>query len=193
MNYIKITTNDIANGPSIRCTLWVSGCDHACPGCHNPETWNPATGKPFDESAMYIIEEQLNQPWCAGLTLSGGDPLYPDNRNTIAKVVAYFKEYYPNKTIWMWTGYTWPEIAGDKFCMQWILPYIDVLVDSPFIQEERDITLEWRGSKNQRIIDVQKTLQHWDDAEFKILSKEYGVIDKIFPRKIYLWKNGEYK
>jgi len=180
MNYIKITTAEVTQGPGLRVCLWVSGCSHGCIGCHNPETWNPAVGKPFNNETIFAIKKQLEQPWCAGLTISGGDPLYPDNRSVISQTVLYFKCHCPDKSIWMWTGYIWPEIVDDDFCREWILPYIDILVDGSFIQAERDITLEWRGSANQRIIDVQKTLRHYND--------------KTIPyHKLYLWKNGEYR
>lgn len=171
MNYIKIDPCDGGNGPGIRTTLWVAGCEHRCLECQNPETWNPTVGKPFNEDAMHLIESQLKQPRCAGLTLSGGDPLHPNNRDTIYKIVRRVKEKYPNKSIWMWTGYAWEQIQSFT-SINIILINIDILVDGPFIQSQRDITLEWRGSSNQRIIDVQKSLQQ---------------------NRISLWKDGQYK
>lgn len=152
MNYQKITKFDTANGPGIRTTLWVSGCSHYCKGCHNPQTWDPDSGNLFTIDTLAEIRNSLEPDYIAGLTLSGGDPLYPDNIAMILFLVKYIKQFYPNKSIWMWTGYLYEDIRSYS-----ILDYVDVLVDGPFILEQRDITLAYRGSPNQRVIDVKKS------------------------------------
>lgn len=152
MNYVKLTKFDIANGPGIRTVLWVAGCNHRCRGCHNPETWDPTAGTAFHTSVLDEIVESLSHPYIAGLTVSGGDPLYPDNRITITSILSHIKELYPDKSIWVWTGYLYEDVKDLL-----IMDYIDVLVDGPFILEDRDITLKYKGSPNQRVIDVRRS------------------------------------
>lgn len=153
MKYIKITHYDIANGVGIRAVLWVSGCNHHCPECHNPETWDANAGEPFTEDTLEQLIEFLAKPWINGITLSGGDPLFPDNRDEILKLTKEIKHRLPNKTVWLYTGYSWEEIQNLS-----LMKYIDVLVDGRFMLEQKDLTLKWCGSSNQRVIDVQKTL-----------------------------------
>lgn len=152
MNYIKISPVDVANGPGCRTILWTAGCAHHCKECHNPETWNPSAGIEFNEKAKEELFECLSKPYIQGITLSGGDPLYVNNRDTITKLCKEIKEKYPTKDIWCYSGYTYEEIKDLP-----ILEYIDVLVDGEFILEQKDITLLFRGSKNQRLIDMDKT------------------------------------
>ena len=140
------------NGDGLRVVLWVAGCSHHCPGCQNPVTWDPEDGLPFDRAAEEEIFGQLEQEYISGLTLSGGDPLYEGNREAVTELVRKVKSRYPKKTIWLYTGYRWEEIRDLE-----VIRDIDVVVDGRYIQEERDITLEWRGSANQRVIDVPKT------------------------------------
>lgn len=147
MNYHNITTDDMLNGEGLRTVLWVSGCSHCCKGCHNRETWNPESGIKFDNDAIYELLTKLSQPQISGLTLSGGDPLYPDNRDEILNLCKLVKSTLPNKTIWLYTGYTYDEI-----CKLEILDYIDVLVEGRYIEELNDNTIEYRGSSNQSII-----------------------------------------
>ena len=154
MNYMKITKCDIANGPGCRVTLWVSGCDHHCYQCHNPETWPTTAGKPFTGQTMQTILALTKPYYMAGLTISGGDPLHPANRETVMKIAATFKQAYPTKSVWLWTGYMWDEIKNISG-----LEYIDVLVDGEFFYPLRDLSLQWRGSANQRIIDVTQSLK----------------------------------
>lgn len=155
MNYIKITTNDIANGPGVRTVLWVSGCDHKCPGCQNPSTWETSVGQKFDAAARQKIFWSLNNPYQAGLTLSGGDPLLYENRAELTSLAKEVRKQFPDKTIWCYTGYLWENVHVLE-----IMRYIDVLVDGPFVERLYDISLRWRGSSNQRIIDVQKSLRY---------------------------------
>lgn len=150
MYYSGITECDVANGDGFRVVLWVSGCDHKCEGCHNPETWNPHYGKLFDVFSILEILNALSKDYIQGLTISGGDPLKKENVPYVYWLVKQVKEKYPNKNIWCWTGYTLEEL-NDRKDVQELLKYIDILVDGPFVESKRDITLAWRGSSNQRI------------------------------------------
>ena len=154
MNYHNITKDDMLNGDGLRVVLWVSGCSHGCKGCHNRITWDPDSGLPFDETAKEEIFTELKKDYISGLTLSGGDPLFPGNRNTIETLAREVKERFPMKTIWLYTGYSWEQIADLP-----IMEYVDVLVDGKFIESLKDTSLHWRGSSNQRVIDIKsKTL-----------------------------------
>ena len=157
MNYIKITKNDIANGPGVRCVLWVAGCNLHCKGCHNPQTWDCNAGQLFDNVAKQTLFEALDKPYIQGITISGGHPLDPHNFEDVLALVKGIKEKFPNKDIWLYTGYLYEELYYREISR--ILLYIDVLVDGPYIEEQRDITLAFRGSRNQRLIDVKETLK----------------------------------
>ncbi len=141
------------NGDGLRVVLWVAGCNHCCKECQNPITWDPDGGLLFDDAAKQEIFQQLDKSYISGVTFSGGDPLHPNNRLDVRGLMAEIKEKYPNKTIWMYTGDSWEDIY-DYPMMQ----YIDVLVDGEFHIEERDVKLLWKGSSNQRVIDVKRTL-----------------------------------
>lgn len=153
MKYHDITKEDMKNGDGLRTVLWVSGCEHRCEGCHNPVTWDADCGVDFDEDAMNEIISLSDKPYISGLTLSGGDPLYPKNRDKITEIAKLFKEKFPDKTIWLYTGYTYEDIKDLP-----VMEYIDILVDGKFIKELADIKLHWRGSSNQRIIDVKNKI-----------------------------------
>lgn len=153
MRYHNITKDDMLNGDGLRVVLWVAGCSHRCKECQNPLTWNPNGGLLFDENAKKEIYEQLSKSYISGITFSGGDPLHPANVLDIEHLAREIKERFPNKTIWLYTGSIWESLYDKP-----IVNYIDVLVDGEFHIEERDVTLMWRGSKNQRVIDVQATL-----------------------------------
>ena len=160
MNYHKIEKTSIANGTGIRVVLWVSGCSLHCKGCHNPETWSLCSGDLFDEEAKKELFEALDKPYIQGITFSGGHPFEKSNRSTIYCLVKEIKEKFPQKDIWLYTGYTWEEIFEKNIReIQRILYWIDVLVDGKYIEEQRDITLRFRGSRNQRIIDVKQSLK----------------------------------
>lgn len=152
MRYHNITKDDMLNGDGLRVVLWLAGCSHHCKGCQNPITWDPEGGIPFDDEAKEEIFEQLSKPYISGLTFSGGDPLHEKNRMESAALAKEVKAKFPGKNIWLYTGYVW-----EKICDLPIMDYVDVCVDGPFILEERDITLEWKGSPNQRVIDVPAT------------------------------------
>lgn len=157
MNYSAIKKYDIANGTGVRVVLFVSGCNHHCKGCHNPETWNPENGKIFDDKAKKEIYDQLDKEYIAGITFSGGDPLFKNNKIEICNFILELKEKYPNKNIWLYTGYMIEELLlMDDENINTILNNIDVLVDGKFIEELKDITYKWAGSTNQRILTKDK-------------------------------------
>ena len=157
MRYHNITKDDMLNGDGLRVVLWVAGCSHCCRDCHNPITWDPDGGLIFDNAAKNEIFEQLDKDYISGITISGGDPLHPANRLGVRELMAEIKDKYPSKTIWLYTGDTWEEILHYP-----VMKYVDVLVDGEFIAEEKDVKLMWKGSANQRVIDVQKTLAQAD-------------------------------
>jgi len=157
MNYGTIKTMDTANGEGLRVSLFVSGCHHACPGCFNPEAWNFAFGKPFTQETIDEIIQELSADYISGLSLLGGEPLAPENQEQVWNLVRQVREKLPHKTIWCYTGYVYEAdllSGGRKHCeaTDEMLSLIDVLIDGPFIEEERDITLAFRGSRNQRIL-----------------------------------------
>lgn len=154
MRYHNITKADMLNGDGLRVVLWVSGCSHCCKDCQNPITWDPNGGLIFDEEAKQEMFEELSKDYISGLTLSGGDPLYFSNRADIGKLVREVKEKFPTKTIWLYTGFVWESI-----CNLELIKYLDVLVDGEFIVEQKDNQLHWRGSKNQRVIQVPDSLE----------------------------------
>lgn len=159
MRYHNILHDDIRNGMGLRVTLFVSGCSHNCKNCHNPETHDPNSGVEFTEEALEEIKYYLNKKYTAGITLSGGDPLYPGNLDDILKLVKYLKEEYPTKDIWIYTGYTWEQIAVPHMITYEILKYCDVAVTGPYIEAYNDENYPWAGSTNQRVVDVQKSLK----------------------------------
>lgn len=157
MNYGKINTCDIANGPGVRVSLFVSGCRNHCKGCFNPETWDFGYGQPFTDYTMDYILRSLDKKYIDGFTILGGDPFEPKNQNVVAYILRKAREVYPHVNIWVYTGYLYDVdlVKGGKVWTEFtdeILSYIDTLVDGPFIEEEKDITLQFRGSRNQRII-----------------------------------------
>lgn len=152
MRYHNITKDDMLNGDGLRTVLWVSGCDHCCKSCHNPITWDPNGGLLFDEEAKEELFEVLGRDYISGLTLSGGDPLYAGNREDMLKLVKEVREKFPDKTIWMYTGFVWESIDHLE-----VMDYVDVLVDGEFVLEQADPQLHWKGSANQRVIDVKKS------------------------------------
>ncbi|MGN1398535.1 MAG: anaerobic ribonucleoside-triphosphate reductase activating protein [Erysipelotrichaceae bacterium] len=152
MNYLKIEGSSLSNGVGWRVVLWVSGCDHGCYNCQNPESWNPSAGKPFTDKQKQKIVELLSHKYIKGLTLSGGDPMMPCNREAILDLVKTVKSTFVEKDIWLYTGYLYEEIENEE-----ILNYVDVVVDGPYKEELRDISLPFKGSENQRIIDVKQT------------------------------------
>lgn len=153
MRFHNITKDDMLNGDGLRVVLWVAGCTHCCKGCQNPITWDVEGGVLFDDAAKAEIFDQLDKSYISGITFSGGDPLHPANRATVRELAIEIKEKYPNKTIWLYTGFPWEAIAEYP-----IMQYLDVVVEGPFVLEQRDVKLLWKGSSNQRVVDVKKTL-----------------------------------
>ena len=154
MRYHNITKEDMLNGDGLRVVLWFAGCAHHCKNCQNPITWDPEGGLPFDESARQEIFEELEKDYISGITFSGGDPLYVGTREGLFELIQEIRGRYPRKTIWLYTGYLWEEI-----CHLELIPYLDVVVDRRFVEELKDNNLPWKGSSNQRVIDVQTTLR----------------------------------
>lgn len=154
MNYMSIKKTDVANGPGIRVSLFVSGCTHHCKGCFNPETWDFNAGQQFTGETIEEILQYCTPDYIGGLTLLGGDPLEPQNQKELLPLLKAFKEKFPNKTIWCFTGYLFEEIKDTSYDF---LSYIDVLVDGPFIETLKDLTLKFKGSSNQRTINVKES------------------------------------
>lgn len=164
MNYARIITRDIANGPGVRTTLFVSGCTHHCPGCFNEIAWDFAYGREFTEDTIQFILNLLVPDYVAGLTLLGGEPFEPQNQPALLELLRAVKTMYPQKTIWAYSGYLFdkdilPHRLGDPSVTEELLSYIDVLVDGPFIQSQHKLGLRFKGSENQRIIDVQESVK----------------------------------
>ncbi len=163
MNYGEIKKTDIANGEGVRVSLFVSGCTHHCEGCFNKETWNFSFGKPFTEETQDEILKALSPDFINGLTLLGGEPFEPQNQRVLVEFLKKVKEQYPDKSIWCYSGYLFDEELLKESRARCevtdeMLSMIDVLVDGEFKQELKNITLKFRGSENQRIIDVKKSL-----------------------------------
>ncbi len=154
MRYHNITKEDMLNGDGLRVVLWLAGCAHHCKNCQNPITWDPEGGLPFDEAAKQELFAELDKDYISGITFSGGDPLYPAGREELYALIQEVKERYPHKTIWLYTGYLWEEIRDLP-----LISCLDVVVDGPFVEELKDNNLPWKGSSNQRVIDVKTTLQ----------------------------------
>ena len=166
MNYATIKWTDIANGEGVRISLFVSGCTHRCKNCFNEIAWDFSYGEPFDETIENRILDELSSSFIAGLSLLGGEPLEPQNQKALYPFIKKVKTLYPHKTIWCYTGFVFDEKTGklkeehkNTEDTKNLIALFDVLVDGPFVEELKDIRLKFRGSSNQRVIDVQKTLQ----------------------------------
>lgn len=162
MNYQKIEKCSLSNGQGVRVVLWVSGCSLECKNCQNPQTWDFNSGIPFTNEAMQEILDCLSKPYISGITFSGGHPLEPVNIETVAVIARKVKERFSQKTMWLYTGYAWEDIyistQADHLINE-IISLVDIIVDGRYIDELRDITLPFRGSSNQRVIDVKKSLE----------------------------------
>ena len=172
MNYATIKWADVANGPGVRISLFVSGCTHHCPGCFNPEAQDFAYGQPFTQAEEEKILAALSPAHIKGLSLLGGEPFEPDNQRALLPLLRRVKEKYPQKEIWCYSGYTldgelWRPGRARCECTDEMLSYLDVLVDGPFVEAKKDLNLRFRGSSNQRILNVPASLEHrapvlWD-------------------------------
>ena len=177
MNYHNITYPDMNNGDGLRVVLWLSGCSHHCYNCQNPQTWDVNSGIPFDESAKEELFRELDKDYISGLTLSGGDPLHEANLDSVLDLVNEIRLSFPNKSIWIYSGYTWEEcqpfseeglLKGSDFApnlqkilqkRQEIISKCDVMVDGRYIDSKRNVQAKWRGSDNQHVIDIKQSLQ----------------------------------
>ena len=167
MNYALIRENDIANGPGVRTSLFVSGCRHHCKGCFNPETWNFNYGKLFTQQEIDLIIDVTTPSFIDGLTLLGGEPFEPENQGALVELLKQFKEKLPSKSVWCYTGFSFkddllPKAQKGEENVKEMLEYIDVLVDGKFVEELKSSALLFRGSSNQNIIDVKASLEHND-------------------------------
>ena len=169
MNYLKIEHEDVCNGIGIRCTIWFTGCSHECAKCFNKETWDHNSGIPFDNEAKQEIFNELSKDYISGITLTGGDPLYKYNLTDVLSLLNQIRLSYPTKTIWLYTGYTLEQILQPLLINTIpteeeekridIVKMVDVLVDGPYVDAQRDVAAKWRGSKNQRVINIPETLK----------------------------------
>lgn len=163
MYYSVIKNCDIANGPGVRVVLFVSGCRHHCPGCFQPQTWDFSYGQPFTQDTVDELLRLLQPDYIAGLTLLGGEPMEPENQPALLDLVRQVKQAYPEKNIWCFSGYLYDDLAagkiGDGAVTRALLGLVDVLVDGEFILARKKLQLRFRGSENQRLIDLRKTEQ----------------------------------
>ena len=175
MNYANIKKYDVANGVGVRVSLFVSGCTHHCKGCFNAEAWDFAYGQPYTEATEEEILAALSHEYIAGLSLLGGEPFEPQNQRALLPLLRKFRERYPQKSVWCYSGYTLETdiLTGRAHCeaMDEMLSYIDILVDGEFVEEKKDLKLRFRGSSNQRIIAVKRTLSEgtvklWKDGDY---------------------------
>ena len=168
MNYHNITYPDMNNGDGLRVVLWLSGCSHHCYNCQNPQTWDVNSGILFDESAKEELFRELEKDYISGLTLSGGDPLHEANLDGVLDLVNEIRLSFPNKSIWIYSGYQWSEIFNDgvyltKNCVGWkrreIIKQCTVMVDGRYIDSQRNPQAKWKGSDNQRVINIPESLK----------------------------------
>lgn len=157
MNYADIKKIDVANGPGVRVSLFVSGCRHRCPGCFNPETWDFAYGKLFDEQAREELFTALSPPYITGITLLGGDPMESENLAALLPLMKLYRERFPQKDAWCFTGYLFEDLMR-RADARTLIERIDVLVDGPFVQEKKNVNARFKGSDNQRTIDAAASL-----------------------------------
>lgn len=173
MNYASIKDCDVANGPGVRISLFVSGCNHRCKGCFNQETWDFSYGEEFTKQVQEQILKMLEPDHIRGLTLLGGEPFERENQKGLLPLLRRVKEKFPQKDIWCFTGFIFERDILEDMCSKWdetkeMLQYIDVLVDGPFIEDKKDWSLQFRGSSNQRLIDVAGSLAKKDTVIAKI-------------------------
>ena len=174
MNFATVKKRDIANGPGVRVSLFVSGCTHHCPGCFNAEAWDFDYGKPFGGAVVDELLALLEPDYVKGLSLLGGEPFEPQNQAALVELLRKVREKYPSKTVWCYSGYTLEQLRGESRARceytDEMLSMIDVLVDGRFVMEKKNIRLRFRGSENQRLIDLNKTREAgeivlWDERQ----------------------------
>ena len=157
MRYNIIRQMDISNGPGIRLAIFTQGCEHRCKGCFNPETWSFEGGKEFTDQTMDLLIELVKPDHISGISILGGEPLHPRNRSEVLTLVRKFKKVYPEKSVWLWTGYQIEDVFEDL-----VDSGIDVVVDGRFVEYLKDLRLKYRGSSNQRVIDLNETIRTGD-------------------------------
>ena len=155
MRYNKIRKMDIANGPGVRVSIFMQGCEFHCKNCFNSETWGFDGGEEFTDETIEKVLNACDKEYIEGLSILGGEPMHPKNIEGTTKLAKAFKERFPNKDLWAWSGYKFDEYIKNKD----VAKYLDVVVDGQFMDAQKDLTLKWKGSKNQRVIDVQKSLK----------------------------------
>lgn len=160
-NYYKIKKFDVANGEGLGVTVYFSGCDKEpkCKGCFNSEIWGYDAGEPFTKDTIHEILDIMSNPHIDHIAILGGEPLAEKNIRAVALLCSKVKSYYPDKKVWLWTHYKFEELIENEFISACVLPYVNVLVDGEYIEEQRDLKLKWRGSKNQRVLDSRKSLE----------------------------------
>ena len=178
MRYHNITKDDMNNGDGLRAVLWLSGCDHCCEQCQNPVTWDPNGGLHFDEAAKEELFELLSRDYISGITFSGGDPLFLGNRPDVTHLAREIKETFPDKTIWLYTGYLYEEVKDLE-----VMQYVDVLVDGPFVVALNDNQLHWVGSSNQRVIDMKETRRTNSIVPHRTKEVDTTLVEKMANRK----------
>lgn len=183
MNYATIKNCDIANGPGVRVSLFVSGCTHRCPGCFNEVAWDFDYGQPFTDETIETILDMLRPSYIKGLTLLGGEPFEPRNQADVVKLLRRVRQELPEKSIWAFSGYLFEKdmLSGRIGDLSEYLSCLDVLVDGPFIQAKKNLSLRFRGSENQRIIDMKASLKEgrtilWDDDQKGM--REHGAYSR---------------
>lgn len=175
MNYMSIMEQDIVNAPGIHTVIWVSGCHHRCPGCFNSNAWDFNAGNEFTESAKQYILNNVGEDICDGLVVLGGEPLADNNKEDVTNLILECKHKYPSKNIWVYTGYTYEELLErNDTTINTCLNHIDVLVDGRFEEDKKSHSLKYRGSSNQRIIDIPKTINS-DNIIIFDSDSEFGV------------------
>lgn len=175
MNYADIKQYDVANGPGVRVSIFVSGCTHHCKNCFNEETWDFNYGKPFTSSEIDLVLKYLKPDYVAGLSVLGGEPFEPSNQEGLLPLLQAVRENYPEKNVWCYSGYLFDKQIVGEMCVEsdvtrQMLSCIDILVDGRFVEEKKNLKLRFRGSENQRIIDVKKSLEqggvvHWEHED----------------------------
>ena len=169
MNYLDIQHCNMVNGTGLRTVIWVAGCERKCPGCFSPYTQDPNAGIPFNNTAKEELFKDSYEDWCSGITFVGGDPLFKENRKTVIETAKEYKEKFPNKTIWLYTGYCWSDILNDSTMID-IIKYVDVICDGPFVESLKNPELKWVGSSNQNVIDVKQRLKQIHDISHSLKS-----------------------
>lgn len=183
MNYLKIDKASVADGIGFRTVLYVAGCDNACKGCHNPASWDFDAGKPFDDTAKSRLFSCLEKPYIRGITVTGGDPMHQKNQEDVRALLKEVKSLFPQKDVWLYTGYTLPERMNIGDVQEDIVSSCDVIVDGLFVGAEKDLTIPFRGSRNQRVIYIPNSYIENGTYHWHILTDEEVRKGEIFAKR----------